>query len=646
MFPRFYFTDYQDLAATTMTPGLAPYDSYGIFSDVIKIVGDQSLKFGIDARKFEKGGITWGNNSGLYNFDNTWTKVTSTTTNSAQGQDLAAFLMGLPTSASYDINAHYVGEQTYLGLFAQDDWRVRPDLVMNFGIRFDKDFSPYERNGNAVSGFNSTAASPIAAAAITAYNAHPVSQIAAGDYQVNGGLTFASPTNRNFSDFVSNMFSPRVGFSYSPKEFGGKTVFRGGFGMFVVPIFPFNSTVNQEGFSQTTNSPVTTNGYLSPNATLSNPFPSGLVQPSGSSQGLSTFLGQSLTYLAPTIKNAYAERWNLDIQHQLPGNWLLEMAYIGNVAKRLPVTWTPNYIPAGYLTTASQPTLNNLVTNPFAGLLPNGGSLNSSTVSNAQLLSVYPEFPLNGITVQNLSAGGSDYNALEVHVERRAKNGLTLIANYQWSKLMEDVTYLNAFAPRPEYRISQYDHPNHVVIGLTYDLPFGHGRQFGAKSSRLLDIPLGGWTFDSLYFYESGAPLTWGNLTPIAGQSIDYSSRSAVEYSASTTYPSFNINAFIHGATPTQPATAGSQPVYNIRTFKSQFSNLRVDPYNDWDASLLKNFYFTENTYFQFRFETFNTNNRPEFSAPNLTPTSSSFGQITSQANNPRTIQLGGRIVF
>ena len=646
MFPRFFFANYQNLAATTMTPGLAPFDSYGIFADVVKIAGAHSLKFGVDARKFEKGGITFGNSAGLYNFDSTWTQATCCSTiNNNQGLDLAAFAMGLPTSASYDINAHYVGEQSYLALFAQDDWRVRSDFLLNFGLRYDKDLSPFERNGNAVNGFNATAASPISAAAIAAYNANPIAQIPAGSFKVNGGLTFASPSSRDFSSFPSNMFSPRIGFAYTPAQLGGHTSIRGGFGIFVLPVFPFNNTVNQEGFSQTTNSPITTNGYLSPSATLSNPFPSGLVQPTGSSLGLSTFLGQALTYIAPTIKNAYAERWNLDVQRQLPNNWLVEMAYIGNASHRLPITQTPNYVPANYLTTASNPALSNKVANPFAGLLPNGGSLNSSTVAATQLLAVYPEFPVNGITVQNVPAGSSNYNAIEVHTERRAKNGLTLIANYQFSKLLEAVTYLNAFDPRPEYRISQYDHPHHIVVGLTYDLPYGRGRHFGGRSSRLVDIPLGGWTFNSLYFFQSGAPLTFGNLTPIAGVPIAYNARAAYEVTPSTTLPSFNINAFVHGATPTA-ASNGSQPVNNIRTFPSQYSNLRSDAINDWDTSLLKNFNFTEHTFFQFRFEVVNTINRPQFSAPNLTATSSSFGQITSQANNPRTIQLGGRFVF
>nr|WP_317889899.1 hypothetical protein [Terriglobus tenax] len=78
-------------------------------------------------------------------------------------------LLGLPTTATYDLNSSYVARQHYLSFFAQDDWRIRPDLTLNMGLRYDKDFSPTERRGRVVNGFDSTSASPIAAVAIAAY---------------------------------------------------------------------------------------------------------------------------------------------------------------------------------------------------------------------------------------------------------------------------------------------------------------------------------------------------------------------------------------------------------------------------------------------------------------------------------------------
>jgi hypothetical protein len=659
-FPRFFFSgSVINLGTTTQTPGTAPFDSYDLFSDVIKTIGLHSLKFGVDIRKFQKGNFTFGNSAGLYNFNGDFTDAFGTDPNGgATGSDTAAFLLGLPSSGSYDLNSHAIGNQTYMGLFVQDDWRATPNLTLNFGVRFDKDFSPNEREGTAVSGFDFSDPNPYSAAAKAAYAANPNSTLPVSAFNVNGGLTFNSPSNTKFSNFTSNMFSPRVGLAYKPEVLGKNSVIRAGFGIFVIPIFPFNNSIQQEGFSQTTQAPIVP--YAPPTAngpgTLSNPFPNGLTPPTGSSQGLGTFAGQSIAFLAPTIRNGYSERWHLGVQHQLPGGWLADVFYEGSTGRRLPINESLNYVERQYETTASNPGLAASVANPFYGLIPNGGSLNSSkTVNLTTLLQTYPEF--GAITEYNVPEGMSIFHALDVHVDHRTGYGLSIIANYQWSKLLEAVSFLNLNDPRPEYRISQYDHPTHAVIAVSYQIPYGRKRKFGGNAPRWVDLPLGGWNIASSWFYQQGAPLTFGNLL-LTGQPINYNARQATEYAGQpgTTIPSFNINAFNNNISSTsttipQQGLASNpaynfQPSNNIRTLPSQFANLRNDALNDWDASILKNFNITEGTFLQFRLEDFNVNNRPVFSGPNLSPTSGGFGQITGVQNSNRFIQLGARLVF
>lgn len=636
LFPQINLTTFQSLGVPTTGYGFTPFNSYGLFGSVTKVMGKQTIKAGADARLYQKGNLTTGASQGSFTFNNAYVSQNSTlSTTPSTGQDLASLVLGLPTSGSYDINGLAFTSNPYLAIFVQDDWRVRPDLTLNLGLRYDRDFDAYERDARATTGFDTTAVNPVSAAAAAAYNMNPIPQIPAGSFTALGGLTFASPSDKNLYNSQSHMVSPRFGFSYTPGQLGGKTVIRGGFGLFVAPIIP---TTNQQGFSQTTQLQAS-NSFLPPTAatgTLSNPFPQSILQPAGASAGFGTFLGQTIGVYGPNVRNAYAERWNLGIQHQLPGSLLVEAMYIGNHALRLPVTQNVNAIPTKYLTTASNTALNATVANPFKGLLPNGGSLNNATIPLAQLLVPFPEFPINGVGFVNAPVGSSYYNALDIRVEKRAGRGITLIANYQWSKTMERVTYLNPQDAAPELRISQFDHPTHAVVGITYELPFGHGRQFGGQSGRLVDLAFGGWTINGIYSLQTGAPLTFGDITPIPGVSLNYNRRQATQgASVTTTVPSFNTAAF-----------SSIIPTNHIRTFPSQFSNLRADGINNLDASIFKGVRITDSSQFQLRLEAFNATNRPQFGLPNLTPGTAGFGQITSTANNQRIVQIGGRLVF
>ena len=335
------------------------------------------------------------------------------------------------------------------------------------------------------------------------------------------------------------------------------------------------------------------------------------------------------------------------MQQQFAGLWSAEIDYVGDTnhrsahhaAAELCAAAVPHH---GLQSRCSIPTK---VTNPFKGLLPNSSALNGATVANSQLLAVYPEFPINGVTVQNVPASASsNYNAVDVSDSApRLPSGLTLIwETISSPRLMEAVTYLNNFQS-PEYRIGQYDRPHHLSMAVTYDLPFGRGRHYGSHLNRFVDLAVGGFTLNSIYYYQSGAPLAFGNV--LRSTTCERNAESqGIGYNAS---PGDRRDGRPPAPRPsTQRSSRLTTPVENIRVFQSQFSSIRADAFNDWDASLLKNFNFTEHTFFEFRFEAFNVNNRPVFSAPNLTPTSATFGQINTTANNPRTLQLAGRLVF
>ncbi len=235
-----------------------PSDSFQIFGDVVKVWGNHTFKFGADVRQYRMSYFTTGNSTGTFAFGSSWTNGPFSNSAAAPlGQEFAAFLLGLPSSGSYDLNTFGTVQSLYVSPFFQNDWRVRSNLTINLGIRFEHETPAKERYGRTVNGFAPSAQSPIAAAAMAAYAANPVPQIPAGQFKVPGGLTFASRSNPAAYRTESHTFSPRVGFAWSPTAMHGMTVIRGGVGVFVYPIgteggLPPSSSqppLNQEGFN-------------------------------------------------------------------------------------------------------------------------------------------------------------------------------------------------------------------------------------------------------------------------------------------------------------------------------------------------------------------------------------------------------------
>jgi hypothetical protein len=657
-----------------------PSQSWQLLGTWTRVQGAHTLKTGFDGRQYRLSTITYAESSGGFNFgSNSWVRASSTASTAvAMGQDMAQFLLGLPDQGFYDVNTTGSWYQHYYSGFVQDDWRLRSNLTVNIGLRFDRDQPYQEKYARTVDGFATGTQNPVGPAAIAAYSLNPSTLLPANAFAVNGGLTYPSGGDKAVYNSTSHLVSPRVGLAWSPGKLHGKAVIRAGFGMFVSPAtiaylaqngnYSSNPNINQEGFSQQTVMTVTSNNYLSPGpATLSNPFPNGLIPAAGNSQGLKTFLGQPVSFLNPDMKDPYSVRWNFGIQHTLTPNTLLEVLYVGNHAVHTPIQLTQrNGIPRQFLST--QPTrdtalnsaLGASIANPFNGLIPTG-TPSGATTNVAQLLARYPEFPLGytsggfsgsgGVLEQNLNVGSSYFDSLNVHILKRLSGGLTITGNYIFSKLMEEDTWLNDTDLRPEKRIGVFDHTHRGVVAVTYDLPFGHGQQFDIHSKWLNSV-FGGWHVNGIYTIQTGQPFTFmgtssttiGDLVYF-GAPLDYSPRQ-------TNGPAFNTAAFTPplcqglAGSALQSCITANQFAYHIRTFSTTFSSLRGDMTNQLNSSMLKRFDLREKTYLQLRFEVFNVANHASFSFPNVAPTNSAFGLITTQSNQPRSVQVGARMVF
>lgn len=679
--PEVYFST-STAYATLGTNGAAkhPSQSWQLFGSWTRIQGNHTLKIGVDGRQYRLSTITYGFSSGGFNFgSNSWVRASSSASSTvAMGQDMAQFLLGLPDQGFYDLNTTGSWYSYGGSVFVQDNWRVKSNLTLNIGWRYDHNGPYNEKFGRTVDGFAFNTENPTGPAATAAYALHPAAQLPAGQFAVNGGLLYPSKSSTAVYQDTSHLASPRIGLAWTPGKMKGKTVIRAGFAMFVAPNtiaylaqngnYSSNPQINQEGFSQETTMAVTSNNYLSPGpATLSNPFPTGLLQPAGSSLGLQTFLGQTITFLDPQMKDPYSLRWNVGIQHTLSPNTLLEILYIGNHAVHLPIQITQlNGISRQFLSTspvrdnAVISAMGSSIANPFYGLILSGTPAGATT-NIAQVLARYPEFPLGytnggftgsgGVMEQNNPVGSSYYESLNIHILKRLSSGLSLTGNYIYSRLMDEDTWLNDTDPRPEKRVGVFDHTHRFVIASSYDLPVGRGRRVDLHS-RLLNTVFAGWLLNGIYTLQSGQPVTWMGTSsttigdvPYFGAPIDYNARR-------TDGPAFNLSAF---TPPVCQAMSGSalascitanQFSYHVRTFDTTFSSIRGDITNQVNASVLKRFEIREKMYLQMRFETFNLFNHPSFGFPNVAPTKSAFGLITSQSNQPRSVQVGARFVY
>jgi hypothetical protein len=638
-------TTFACLFTPNNTPNASWDDSFHIFGSATKILGSHSLKLGADAREYRIENISYGYPTGQFVYGSSFTQASSASNAAPFGQDLAAFDLGLPTSGSINRNVFTATHDRYLGIFGQDDWRIKPSLTINAGLRFDHDFPLYERFDRAIASFDPTLTTTVGAAAVASYNASPIAQIPAGQFNAPGGVVYASAARPQLFHTDSYTFSPRLGFAWTPPNSNGKTTVTGGFSIFVFPVQNL-ATINSTGFSQTTAYVATNNNYLTPATTIANPFPTGLIQPAGASGGAATNQGLSTQTFNQHMKNGYSERWALSVQQQLDPNTVFQLAYIGAQYIKLQVgSISLNPIPQQYLSTspvkntALAAVLTGSVTNPFRGLLP-GTTLNATTIARGQLLTAYPQYPISGLTLADVDNGTSNYQSLNARVQRRVTKGLSVIANYTWSKNIEQVTKLNDSDTKYEKRVSSFDYPNKLILATTYTLPYSATGGSGF-AGHLTHAVLGGWAVSGIYLLQSGAPLGFGNII-YDGGNLNLNTRQTAPL-----VPAFDVTHFDRVSADQPTASVNGVTVQtNIRTLHSTFSAYRADKTNNLDSSIARQFKFHERLTGELRMEAFNTLNHAQFGAPSLSPTSSAFGIISSQANNPRVLQLSGHIRF
>jgi hypothetical protein len=655
--PEMQFSDSAAIQTLSGSPGSTEdFDTLQLYVSLTKVWGHHTIKVGADIRANKESTLSPGAADGDFNFDagaNSF--VTSGPGGATSGANqnfggaFALFELGLPGSnSSYNVATKFQYDNWYSAAFAQDDWKILPNFTLSLGLRLDHETPDVESNNHLVSGFNPSAANAGTAAAEAAYASAPsTSLLPLANFQPTGNVIYATPSNRSAYSTAPLYVSPRVGFAYSPDFSHGTMAIRGGFAIYVNPFGDYSGNWGPTyGFTQSTSFVPSLNGNLTPSTTLSDPFPlatsttdapNPIVQPYGSTYGINTNLGSSITYYAH-VKVPYSEKFQLDIQKQFAGNWLVESSYVGDHQVHNNYNDALSSAPLLPFLSRSQqldPTVNAELSLPVAnpsyhtltvGPAATTGLNTSKTTTVGALLQTYPEY--TSVTEGLVPGESGNFNSFLFRVSKRMSYGLNLNFNYIHSRNMGTTTQLNPGGPL-WYGETSSDFPDHASLTAMYLLPIGRGRRF-LNNSKLLDELIGGYSVTTIYQYLSGTPLQWGNVDYTG----DYSGfhLNAHDY----TGPTFNTAGFYTGA---------NQPNgNNYRTFT--YYLLRSDPTKNFDFSLLKNFTIFDRLVIQPRVDAFNAFNRPQFGSQNLSPTSSDFAHDTSQLNTNRQLQGGIHILF
>jgi hypothetical protein len=656
-FPHFDFDTLSDIGDNLA--GNTTHTIYSFQPTYTRMFGKHSVKSGYDLRLYREFGANAGRQAGDYliRSNAAFTRQQDNST-SQNWQDVASFLLGLPTSGSIEVNGTRLNSTWYHGLFVQDDWRLSGKLTVNLGLRYEYEGATTDSENRNARGFDPSATLSITNAAEAAYAANPIPQVPVSAFRARGGLQFASDNQRGFWNADGNNIQPRAGFAYQLDQ---QTVLRGGIGIYTVPFIIAGNF--QPGFSQTTSLVPTLDRGLTFPATLSNPFPDGVLAPSGSSRGADTLLAQDISRFVPLdFNNSQNMRYTVNLQRELPGQWLLEVAYAGSRGWDLTTGGGGqageidlNAIPVQYLSTSpihDQATIDflaALVTNPFANLIPGTGS-NGATIARSQLLRPYPQF---GNVRSFDDDGTSRYNSAQAKIEKRFTRGYTVLAAYTWSKFTERVFKINPSDSEYEKRLSEFDVPHRVALSGIWEVPFGNGRRWASGASGISNALIGGWSLQAIGQFQSGRPISFHDRNAYFNGDLGALKS---DYSGDSNQPVFDISGFyFHDPAvqtngvddPTKQRNDGRiQLANNIRYFPSRIPGLRGQGLNLWDISIVKQVQINGRVRAQFNVEFLNAFNHPVYNNPGTDPRAADFGKVTSQNNLPRDIQIAAKIVF
>ncbi|MBM3788020.1 MAG: hypothetical protein FJW30_27050 [Acidobacteria bacterium] len=602
--------------------------SYTTLANLTKIMGRHSIKTGFEGRLLRVN-TNEARSAGDFSFGAGMTQGPNPNQASpTAGIGLASFLLGTGSGGSLIQNFKNVATQSfYYSGYLQDDWRINSKLTINLGLRWDID-TPRSERFDRTNYFDPSIASPLAS---TVPN-------------LRGGLVFVGTNGQPRTQFPRdlNNFAPRIGFAYSVNS---KTVLRAGYGhLYGAGFQAAAGTIGTQGF-RTDNTWVASIDGITPNNLLRNPYPNGFRQPPKASQGLLTQVGNSIEAATQDMLTNWNRQVNVNLQRELPFGMLLEAAYVHtrgfHLFRNTEGGLTLNQLPKEAMALGAA--LNEQVANPFFGTAGAAGILANRTVRRAQLLRPFPQFDT---IVPIYSSGASNfYHSLQITMTKRFSRGLMFEGSYTWAKNLDDgQSHQDSYNLRDDRALSDIDLKHRFVMSYIYELPFGRGRKLGSNWSRWLDLAAGQWQFNGITTYQSGTPLgpSASNTAGIFNSTIRANNNGRSPRLEGKVDQ--RLNRYFDTSVFSQP------PAFTFGNASQRIDALRNDIIQNYDLSLFKDFVLKQresgNVRAQFRAEALNAFNTPRFGSPNTSVTSSAVGTINGQANAPRQMQLGLKILW
>ena len=567
--------------------------------------GRHSFKMGGQLQRYQQNRFYSGNNGrlGFFTYNATFT-----------GQAFADFLLdqlsnkGIAGGISGSNKGTWGHRQNRIGIFFQDDYKVRNNLTLNLGVRWEYTSPVYEVNDRQANFDGATGR-----------------QLIAG----------RDGNGRALYDAYHRGFEPRIGFAWTPGGFDGKFVVRAGYGI----------TQYMEGTGSNLRLPLNPPFFSEVDAPFDTSSGPGTITTGFTDLIVSNTIAGQLRIWSPTLRPQFTQQWNLTLEYQWMKNTSVSASYVGHWATHLVAPTDVNQpLPE------SDPALKG---NP---------TLWRAAQQRRPLFNVYPLVTQTSVTD---SWAISRYNSLQVGARQRMTRGLEFLASYTLSKAMTDnlgyygsggVAAQGAYSGNAynrhgyNYGPAFFDARHNIVVSGSYDLPFGKGRSYGNNWIPALNAFLGGWNIGSIFGWHSGFPMT---ITHNLARSLQ--TPRGPERPNLIGTPTINPNipdCYIFNPNNTRFCPAGGTSGFSLPdlgTFGSAgVGILRAPGYFNMDFGLGKKFYMSENKFFDFRAEFFNFTNTPSFSPPGVTwtPTSNTFGQITGTVSPPRTLEFALKFNF